>query len=179
MSTGWILLVDDIPDHRRTYEAAFRARGYLVRLAATGAEALALTRQARPACVVIDVRLPDMNGWELCGQLKADRRLATIPVVILAADVSKQSLEASRTAGCASWLMRPAAPDDLVRAVEHVLAHGRSHPELDQAVIGAKSCPACESDELRAGVRVGPVQYFVCKACNMRWRVDAEGEATA
>ena len=177
--TGWILLVDDIPDHRRAYEAAFRARGYQVRLTSSGADALALVTQSRPACVVIDVRLPDMPGWELCRRLKADQRVSTVPVVILAPDVSRQSLQASRLAGCASWLMRPAAPDDVVHAVEHVLAHGAGHPELHNALLGARQCPACDADDLRAGVRIGAVQYFLCNACNMRWRSEAAGEATA
>jgi CheY-like chemotaxis protein len=179
VSTGWILLVNDIPDHRRSYEAAFRARGYQVRLTTSGAEALALLRQVRPVCAVIDVRLPDMTGWELCRQLKADKRLATMPVVILAPDVSRDSLQASRVSGCASWLMRPAAPDDVVHAVQQVLADGSGHPELDKALIGARHCPSCDGDDVRAGVRIGPVQYFLCKACHMRWRVDAQGEATA
>jgi hypothetical protein len=98
---------------------------------------------------------------------------------MLAPDVSRQNLQASRIAGCASWLMHPAAPDDVVHAVEHVLAHGTGHPEMHNAVIGGRECPACESDEIRAGVRVGPAQYFLCRSCNMRWRVDARGEATA
>jgi CheY-like chemotaxis protein len=177
--TGWILLVNDIPDHRRTYEASLRARGYQVRLITTGAEALELTRVARPRCCVIDERLPDMTGWELCRRLKADPRLADLPVVMLAGSVSRQTLQSSRLAGCASWLMRPGAPDDLVRAVEHVLGHGAGQPDMHDALIGARDCPACDSDDVRAGVRVGPVQYFTCKSCSMRWRVEAPGEATA
>ncbi len=179
MSTGWILLVNDIPDHMRSYEAAFRSRGYQVRLTTTAADAMALTRQVRPACVVIDVRLPDMSGWELCRKLKADQRLAAVPVVMLAPDISRESLEASRSSGCASWLMRPAPPDDVVHAVGHVLADGNGHPEVHNAVIGARQCPSCDGDDLRAGVRIGPVQYFTCRKCHMRWRVDAQGEATA
>jgi len=171
--------VNDIPDHMRTYEAAFRARGYHVRLTTTGADAMSLVRQMRPTCAVIDVRLPDMSGWELCRQLKADKRLASVPVVMLAPDVSRDTLQASRLSGCASWLMRPTAPDDIVHAVEQVLADGKGDPEMHKAVIGARQCPSCDGDKLRAGVRIGPVQYFTCKGCNMRWRVDAQGEATA
>ena len=173
------MLVNDIPDHMRSYEAAFRARGYLVRLTPSGEDALILLRQSRPACAVIDVRLADMSGWDLCRTMKADKRFASIPVVMLAPDVSRQSAEGSRSSGCASWLMRPAAPDDVVRAVEHVLAAGHHQPALQDAVIGARNCPACDGDDVRAGVRIGPVQYFVCRACHMRWRVEAQGEATA
>jgi DNA-binding response OmpR family regulator len=128
---------------------------------------------------VIDVRLPDMTGWELCRQIKADKRLAAIPVVMLAPDVSRDSLQASRSSGCASWLMRPSAPDDVVHAVRQVIADGGGHPEVHKAVIGARQCPSCDGDDLRGGVRIGLVQYFLCRGCNMRWRVDAQGEATA
>jgi CheY-like chemotaxis protein len=179
VSTGWILLVNDIPDHMRTYEAAFRARGYQVRLTTNGADALALARQIRPACAVIDERLPDMSGWDLCRQLKTDERLASVPVVMLAPDISRETLQASRLSGCASWLMRPAAPDDVIHAVAQVIADGKGHPEMHNAVIRARQCPSCDSDDLRAGVRIGPVQYFTCRGCSMRWRVDAQGEATA
>jgi CheY-like chemotaxis protein len=174
-----VLLVNDIPDHVRTYEAALRARGYEVRLTTSGADTLRTAPQMRPECIVIDVRLVDMSGWELCRRLKGERGVAQIPVVMLVPDVSRQSLQRSREAGCASWLMRPGAPDDLVRAIEHVLAHGGGHPEVADALINACSCPACESEEVRAGVRIGPVQYFTCKGCQFRWRVDAQGSATA
>jgi CheY-like chemotaxis protein len=163
----------------RAYEAAFRARGYQVRLMTNGADALALLRQIRPACVVIDERLPDMSGWDLCRLMKADPRLAPVPVVMLSLNVSRETLEASRKSGCASWLMRPAAPDDVVHAVSQVIADGTGLPVIDRAVIGARYCPSCDSDDLRAGVRIGPVQYFTCRGCSMRWRVDAQGEATA
>jgi CheY-like chemotaxis protein len=174
-----ILLVNDIPDHMRAYEAAFRARGYHVRLTSTARDTLVAAPQMQPRCIVIDVRLPDLTGWELCRRLKADTATCDIPVVILSPEVTRDSVESSRRAGCAAWLMRPAAPDDVVHAVEHVLAYGAVHPETHDALIDARACPGCESDDVRAGVRVGPVQYFVCKSCNMRWRVDAEGEATA
>ena len=179
MSTGLILLVNDIPDHGRVYEAALRARGYRVTLTASGMDALRLANTERPRCCVIDVRLPDMSGWDLCRRLKSESHLQNVPVVMLSPDASRQSLQSSRLAGCASWLMRPASPDDIIRAVEQVLDHGGSHPALHNALIGARNCPACDSDDLRAGVRVGPVQYFSCNGCRVRWRVDAEGEATA
>ena len=179
MANESILLVNDIPDHMRSYEAALRSRGYRVYLRTTGADTLADAPELRPQCIVIDVRLPDMPGWELCRRLKVDAKLTTVPVVMLTPDASRQSLQESRLAGCASWLMRPASPDDVVRAVEHVLSHGGGYPELHNALLDPRACPACESDQVRAGVRIGPVQYFVCRSCQMRWRADAAGAATA
>jgi DNA-binding response OmpR family regulator len=175
-----IVLVNDIPDHKDLYAAALRARGYRVEQAHTGEAALGLARRERPRGIVIDLRLPDMSGWELCRQLKADTTLRRVPVVVLAREVSSQNARASREVGCSAWLARPTTADDLVRAIEHVLSLGRSAPAShEDAILGLRECPACSSEEIRAGVRVGPVQYYGCAACGGRWRVDAQGAATA
>lgn len=175
-----ILLADNIPDHRHAYAAALRARGYHAVLAGTGDAALGLAAAMPPACIVIDVRLPDMTGWELCRRFKNNPATAATPVVMLAQDLSRSSACASRDAGCAAWLARPTFPEDVVRAVEHVLSLGISEPpDADAARIGLRECPACASDKVRAGVRTGPVQYYGCGGCGVWWRVSAEGAATA
>jgi CheY-like chemotaxis protein len=179
-TSALVLLVDDIPDHMHLYDATLRARGYRVHLEATGAAALAFAARVRPDCIVIDVRIPDMTGWELCKRLKSDARLKDVPVVVLAPDLSKASAAASRGVGCAAWLMRPAVADDVAWAVTHVLAAGTSEPAGPaDARLATNDCPACTSEQVFAGVRVGPVQYFACRSCGVRWRLDAKGEATA
>jgi DNA-binding NarL/FixJ family response regulator len=112
--------------------------------------------------------------------MKVDRELRNVPVVVLARDVSRNNALQSRATGCSAWLSRPTVADDLVRAVEHVLASGQSKPAShEEAILGVRECPACNSEEIRAGVRVGPVQYYGCVSCGGRWRVDAQGEAIA
>ena len=179
-SASVILLVTDIPDHIGVYGAAVRARGYRVAHARTGEDGLILATGSPPRCIVIDVRLPDMTGWELCRRIKAHAALAGTPVVVLAQEMSSSGARSSREVGCSAWLARPTVADDLVRAVEYVLALGISEPPTrEAAVLGIRECPACGSEELRAGVRIGPVQYYGCLSCGMRWRVDAQGEAIA
>jgi two-component system cell cycle response regulator DivK len=175
-----ILLVNDIPDHKDLYASALRARGYHVMPAHSGDAALGLAAQRTPRCIIIDLRLPDMTAQDLCRAIKANRALRQVPIVVLARDVSRQSARASRDAGCSAWLARPTVADDLVRAVEHVLSLGISQPaNHEEAVLGVRECPACSSEEIRAGVRVGPVQYYGCVSCGGRWRVEAQGEAIA
>jgi DNA-binding response OmpR family regulator len=174
-----VLLVNDIPDHHGFYQAALRARGYDVAVVHTGADALTRARATVLHCVVIDVRLPDMNGWDLCARFKAEAALRRVPIVMLAQDVSRTSADKGTRTLCNSWLARPTIADDVARAVEYVLAQGTSEPtNRDDAVLGVAGCPACDSDRIRAGVGVGAVQYYCCTACGFRWRVEVTGEAT-
>ena len=180
MTPDLILLVNDIPDHKGIYEAALRARGYQVRLTQTAQEAFAAALGARPACAVIDVRLPDIDGWELCRRFKAHDDVKHMPVVMLAQDVSTESALQGKNVGCTAWLAHPTVADDLVRAVEFVLAQGASEPTSpEDAVVGVSECPACASTRIRAGVGVGTVQYYCCRGCGLCWRVERSGEATA
>ncbi|MGH9347310.1 MAG: response regulator [Vicinamibacterales bacterium] len=174
MGATIILLVDDIPDHASMYETALSRHGYRVHVAVTGCDALVVARQVRPACAVIDVRLPDMSGWDLCRDLKNDEVTRETPVMVLTPDTSRANALESARVHCNAWIAQPARADDLVRAVDHVLAQDEAAPRtVDEAVLGVSSCPACASDRVRATLRVSPIQYYACQACGHRWRIDA------
>jgi CheY-like chemotaxis protein len=170
-----ILLVDDIPDHAKRYESALRQHGYRVHLVHTGVSALTLARTDPPSCVVIDVRLPDITGWELCRSLKADPLLKATPVVILTSDVSQTAAGDGETSGCSAWLAHPASPHDVTRVVEHVLAQDRPSPaSAAEAIVGVTACTACGSDRIRATLRLGTIQYFACLRCRLSWRTESK-----
>jgi CheY-like chemotaxis protein len=169
-----VLLVDDIPDHLTRYSAALRDDGLRVEIARAGAEALSLAREHLPDCCVIDLRLPDMTGWELCTALKADRDTRLIPVVILTPDVSRAWAADSAKVGCSAWLAQPSIGGDLVRTVRHVLAQTKPSPlSEEEALVGVVACPACDSESVRATLRVSLIQYYLCRACGHCWRVEA------
>jgi CheY-like chemotaxis protein len=169
-----ILLVDDIPDHVVRYEATLADRGHGVRVAATGRDALAIARAAPPDCAVIDVRLPDMSGWDLCRHLKGDRATSRTPVMVLTPDTSRAHALESARVHCNAWIAQPTQADDLVRAVDHVLALEEATPRTaEEAVLGVHACPACDSDLVRATLRVSPIQYYACRGCGHAWRVEA------
>ena len=170
-----VLLVDDIPDHAKRYEAALKQHGYRVHLVHTGVSGLAIARTDPPACVVIDVRLPDVTGWELCRSMKADPLLKGTPVVILTSNVSQTAASDSENSGCSAWLAHPASPHDVTRVVEQVLAQERPSPASPaEAIVGISSCQACGSDRIRATLRLGTIQYFACQACRLSWRSDTK-----
>jgi CheY-like chemotaxis protein len=169
-----ILLVNDIPDHAAAYEHALATNGFEVVVTATAADALAKAAERPPDCAVIDVRLPDMRGWDLCKQLKAGPG-GNIPIVLLAPEVSRQSAADSAQVGCNAWLAHPTIADDLVRAVRQVLARGEYEPASpEDAVLGARTCPACGGARLKATLRMRLIQYFCCRDCGFCWRVDSQ-----
>jgi CheY-like chemotaxis protein len=174
MAQPLILLVDDIPDHARLYEAALRQNGYKVQLVHSGAAALAAAREQVPACTVIDVRLPDLPGWDVCRSMKADPALEHVPVIILTDEVTADSAGDSARSGCSAWLTHPTVAQDVARAVAHVLAQGRPAPSSDdEALVGISACRACGSGRIRATLRLGAIQYYACRACNLSWRVES------
>jgi CheY-like chemotaxis protein len=174
MGTTRLLLVDAIPDHVISYSRAFADEGYFLDIATTGDEGLASARRAAPNCIVIDVRLPDMSGWDLCRHLKQDASTCDIPVVVLTPDTTRDHARDSARVLCTAWMTQPSQAEDLVRCIQHVLAQALSAPQSpEDAVLGVASCPACESDRVRATLRVSPVQYYACHACGHGWRVEA------
>lgn len=172
-----ILLVDDIRDHAVNYEAALTRHGFQVRVATSGKEALRVAREALPDCAVIDLRLPDMSGWDLCREIRNPAPGEGPPIIVLTPEVSKVCAEDGAKAGCNAWLARPTTADDLARTVRQVLdAHADAPASTDEALLGLKSCPVCESPTIRATLRVGAVQYYCCKACSFCWRAEAFAE---
>jgi CheY-like chemotaxis protein len=169
-----ILLVNDIPDHLVGYHRAMLEDGFRVSLARSGAEALRLAEHEVPECAVIDLRLPDMDGWDLCARLKAGPNREEIRIIVLTPDVSKTCASDGARAGCNAWLTHATAGHDLIRTIRHVLQLETAEPSSDdEALMSRLPCPACESYEIRPTLRVGLVQYYCCRRCNFCWRVEA------
>jgi len=168
-----VLLVDDIRDHAVHYEAALTRHGFVVRVATTGEDALRLAREALPDCAVIDLRLPDMSGWDLCREIRKPQPGEPPAIIMLTPEVSKICAENSAKVGCNAWLAHPMHADDLAHTVRQVLNAETDAPaSLDDALLGSKRCPGCESDNVRATLRIGAVQYYTCNACSLCWRAE-------
>nr|WP_089938079.1 response regulator [Candidatus Entotheonella palauensis] len=82
---GNILIVDDTPDNLRLLSTMLTKRGYKVRSVINGKMALDATRAMPPDLILLDIRMPDMDGYEVCQRLKADVTTNAIPVIFLSA----------------------------------------------------------------------------------------------
>ena len=114
-----VLLVEDNADGREALEIVLEQRGLRVRTAADGGEALALARAELPDVALIDIGLPDMDGYELAERLRALPRGDEIRLIALTGFSAHQ--ERSTAAGFDAHLVKPVAPDALLR----VLGEGR------------------------------------------------------
>ena len=78
-----ILIIDDSPTTRLVLEATVRQAGFDVLLAEGGEQGLALARSQRPQVIILDVLMPDLDGWTVLSRLKSDATLCEIPVLML------------------------------------------------------------------------------------------------
>lgn len=167
-----VLLVNDIPDHVAAYQRALTGHGFRVRLARTGQQALEMVKEIVPECAVIDLRLPDMSGWDLCREMKVPKETREMPIVVLTPDLSKMCAADSAKAGCDAWLAHPAVAEDLIRTIRRVLELDTASPQPGDAVLDLIECAACGSDQVRATLRMSPIQNYCCKACGFCWRAE-------
>lgn len=121
---GSVLVVDDTPSKRYVLASWLRRGGYQVEEASTGAEALTRFRQGGIGLVVLDVRLPDGSGFEVCEEIKAHPRYGATPVI----HVSATAIEAvDRTQGLErgadAYLVEPIDPDELLATITSVLRY--------------------------------------------------------
>ena len=114
-----ILLVDDEPALRELLRATFEGADVSVDEAESGLEAEARIRRRRPDVIVLDLRMPVMDGVELCKRLKADAKTNEIPIVLLTGADPDEARRAQR-AGAAALVRKPFSPLDLLAVVESV-----------------------------------------------------------
>ena len=112
-----ILLVDDDSDNRAIYRQYLEWKGFRVVEATDGLQALEQAAAVTPAAIVLDLRLPRLDGWEALRRLKADPATRHIPVLALTAHAFAVDAEQAKAAGCDRFLTKPCLPEDLARAI--------------------------------------------------------------
>jgi len=120
---GRVLVVEDDSDTLGMLSATIRKIGFTPLVAANGYEALAMARRYRPDLILLDLRLPGMDGYEALTHLKRDAVTQTIPIVTISAHVSDIEQERKRliALGAASFLPKPFSIEELLTEVESAL----------------------------------------------------------
>ena len=126
-----ILVVEDEPDILELVRFHLVQAGWTVETAATGSEALGALRRGRPDLVVLDLMLPDVSGSEICREIRADRALSDVPVVMLTARAEEVDRVVGFELGADDYVTKPFSPRELVLRLRAVLR--RRRPESAQA----------------------------------------------
>jgi two-component system alkaline phosphatase synthesis response regulator PhoP len=121
-----ILIVDDEPDFSMIVQTYLEKEGFVTELAYNGVEGFEKIKANPPDAIVLDVMMPEMDGFELCALLKKDSTYANIPIVLLTAVADRvTSTKYSHYDGMSTeaddYLPKPASADDITQSVKRLL----------------------------------------------------------
>jgi len=117
-----ILIVDDILENLRALMSVLRQDGYAVRGASSGASALRMIDADPPDLILLDIRMPEMNGYEVCRRLKADEKTAAIPIIFISAMNNHNDKMESFAAGGVDYITKPFQVEEVLVRVKTQLS---------------------------------------------------------
>jgi two-component system, OmpR family, alkaline phosphatase synthesis response regulator PhoP len=121
MTQRTILVVDDEPFICRSLTFVLRKDDYRVFEARNGEEALAAIRQHKPDLVFLDVMMPKMNGFQVTEQVRADRSLDSVKIILLTAKGQECDREVGKTAGANDYMTKPFSPSKILDRAREIL----------------------------------------------------------
>ena len=131
--TPSILIVDDVPANLELLSAIIRDRGYEPRPVPSGKLALLAAQADPPDLILLDIRMPEMNGFEICERLKADTVLKDIPVIFVTALTDTEKKVKALSMGAVDYVTKPFQVEEVCARVETHLELYRSKRELQRS----------------------------------------------
>ena len=119
-----ILLIEDNEENRDALSRRLQRRGYQVVIASDGRQGLALARSEAPDLVLMDLNLPEIDGWEATRQLRALPETRALPVIALTAHAVSGDREKALQAGCSDYHTKPVELPRLLGQIEALLKKG-------------------------------------------------------
>jgi len=117
-----ILLVEDNLMNRDMLSRRLIRRGFEVIIAVDGNEAISKARTDSPDLILMDLHLPEINGWDATSLLKSDARTAQIPVIALTAHAMTYDRDRALAAGCDDWATKPVEFEKLLEKIGTLIA---------------------------------------------------------
>lgn len=115
--TPTILVVDDDPYILMSLEFLMRKSGYAVLVARNGTEALDCIQTQKPDIILLDIMMPDVDGYEICQHIKSTPELKHIQVVFVSAKTSEQDVQKGLKLGAALYVSKPFSTRELVKQI--------------------------------------------------------------
>ncbi len=116
-----VLVVDDDPYILMSLEFLMKKSGYDVLIARNGTEAIQHIRAEMPDLILLDIMMPDVDGYEICAMVKQDNTLKHIKVIFLSAKTTEQAIEKGLSYGADKYITKPFNTKQLVAEVKNML----------------------------------------------------------
>ncbi|MEG3858258.1 response regulator [Microcoleus sp. herbarium12] len=172
---GNILIVDDTPENLQVLSATLSDRGYKIRGVINGKMAVRAARSGSPDLILLDIKMPEMDGYEVCTQLKADPKTSDIPVIFISAlDEVLDKVTAFQVGGV-DYVTKPFHVAEVLARIEHQLTIQRLKKELmdrntqlQQEIIERK-----KAEEVAAAASLAKSQFVANMSHELRTPLNA------
>jgi CheY-like chemotaxis protein len=116
-----VLIVEDDEDSRDVYREVLRNSGFRVDTAASGLDGLDRARKRLPDAILMDISVPEMDGWAVTAELGKDPVTAAIPVIVVTAYAFPEDRVRADGLGCAGFLTKPCEPSRVLAEIQRLL----------------------------------------------------------
>jgi len=113
-----ILVIEDVEDHLEIVKLILEQHGYNVLTASNGKLGIDSIRNNKPGLVILDVMLPEINGYEVCKLSKADPSTKSIPIIMLSVRSNPEDVEAGYSSGANEYMTKPFNLEELIKKVK-------------------------------------------------------------
>ncbi|RCX13537.1 histidine kinase/DNA gyrase B/HSP90-like ATPase [Anaerobacterium chartisolvens] len=145
-----ILLVDDTPEHIETAVTLLRQNNYRIRIATRGSAALRLMDRRCPDLVLLDVYMPEMDGFEVCRLLKGNEAFRDIPIIFLTSSNDEESIKRGFSLGAQDYVVKPFNVSELLARVNTHIKLKRQTQSLKEANLELDSFCYTVAHDLKA-----------------------------
>lgn len=144
-----ILIVDDTPENIQVLSAILKKKGYQISVATDGRHALDVLTHVHADLILLDVMMPEMDGFETCAHIKASPEWRDIPIIFLTARIETEDIVRGFELGAVDYVAKPFSPPELLARVNTHLTMDRLRRENERLLLNI--LPGAIADRLRAG----------------------------
>ena len=158
-----MLVIEDDRATRKALQQLFEPEGYTVEVAQNGAEGLAAFRASKPNFVILDLRMPQVGGQEVCRVIRKESE--EVPIIILTGSADEVDRVLLLELGADDYVIKPFSPKELMARVRAVLRRSRRSPAVEQLYFGDVSVDFKKMEVFRAGraVPLTPQEFKMLK----------------